>query len=236
MTDLAKSLLNIRDLRFAWTEGAASILDIEELTVLRGESLFLHGPSGCGKTTLLNIIGGVLETRAGSVSVLGQDLARMTGAERDALRADQVGFVFQQFNLVPYLSVVDNVALPARFSASRRARVESGGKSLETAAGNLLEELGMSGARDQRVTQLSVGQQQRVALARALLGAPAMIIADEPTSALDVDRRDEFVELLFRSIETTGSSIVMVSHDRELGARFDRVVDLREINRAGGGA
>lgn len=236
MTAVTDSLLEIHDLRFAWKEGHASILDIKELVVPRGESLFLHGPSGCGKTTLLNLIGGVLEAQAGSVSVLGRDLIGMTGAERDALRADQIGFVFQQFNLVPYLSVVDNVILPAQFSASRRARVEAGGKTLETAAVDLLVELGMAGVRDQRVTQLSVGQQQRVALARALLGAPAMIIADEPTSALDVDRRDEFVELLFRSVEAKGSSIVMVSHDRELGSRFDRVVDLREINQVGGAA
>jgi putative ABC transport system ATP-binding protein len=167
---------------------------------------------------------------------LGQDLTELTGAERDALRADQIGFVFQQFNLVPYLSVVDNVVLPARFSASRRARLETEGKTIAAAAEEMLGELGMADARDRPVTELSVGQQQRVALARALLGAPAMIIADEPTSALDVDRRDEFVELLFRSIETTGSSIVMVSHDRELGARFDRTVDLRAINQAGGRA
>ncbi|GAB5560815.1 MAG: ABC transporter ATP-binding protein [Synoicihabitans sp.] len=234
MTSAAESLLDICDLRFAWSAGQPPILHIKQLVVPRGESLFLHGPSGCGKTTLLNLIGGVLEAQAGKVSVLGQDLAQMSGAERDALRADQIGFVFQQFNLVPYLSVVDNVILPAQFSASRRVRVSQGGKSPEAAAVALLEGLGMAAARHQRVTQLSVGQQQRVALARALLGGPAMIIADEPTSALDVEHRDEFVELLFKSAGETQSSVVMVSHDRELGRHFDRVVDLREINHGGG--
>lgn len=228
------SLIEICDLRYAWSGGAAPILDIAELSVAQGQSLFLHGPSGGGKTTLLNLIGGVLSPQAGRLNVLGEDLANLSGAARDALRADKIGFVFQQFNLVPYLSVVDNVTLPGRFSVARRNRAEAGGRSIEDAAGVLLAQLGMEELRNQSVTALSVGQQQRVALARALLGAPAMIIADEPTSALDTDRRDEFVELLFTSAAAAGSSVVMVSHDRELGGRFDRVVDLREINRAGG--
>lgn len=228
------SLIEIRDLRYAWSGAAAPILDIAEFAVAQGQSLFLHGPSGCGKTTLLNLIGGVLSPQAGRLNVLGEDLANLSGSARDALRADKIGFVFQQFNLVPYLSVVDNVTLPGRFSAARCNRAEAGGRSIEDAAGALLVQLGMAELRNQSVTALSVGQQQRVALARALLGAPAMIIADEPTSALDTDRRDEFVELLFTSAAAAGSSVVMVSHDRELGGRFDRVVDLREINRAGG--
>ncbi len=236
MSGTPTSLIEMRDLRFAWAGASTPILDIAELAVAAGESLFLHGPSGCGKTTLLNLIGGVLTPQAGRLIVMGQDMARLNGADRDALRADQIGFVFQQFNLVPYLSVIDNVTLPARFSASRRARVERAGHSVNATAAKLLGDLGMAAAQQQAVTALSVGQQQRVALARALLGAPAMIIADEPTSALDTDRRDEFVELLFGAADAAGSSVVMVSHDRELGERFDRVVDLREINRAGGPA
>lgn len=228
------NLIEIRDLRFAWAGADTPVLDVSALIVAQGQSLFLHGPSGCGKTTLLNLIGGVLEPQAGQIAVLGHDLAKLNGAARDALRADQIGFVFQQFNLVPYLSVIDNVTLPARFSGARRSRIERGAEDLNTAAAEILERLGIVGLREQAVTKLSVGQQQRVALARALLGAPAMIVADEPTSALDTDRRDEFVELLFQSASAAGSSVVMVSHDRELGGRFDRVVDLREINRAGG--
>ena len=234
MPDTAPNLIEIRDLCFAWAGNAAPILDVGELEVRRGESLFLHGPSGCGKTTLLNLIGGVLVPQSGSLVVLGQDLTKLGGAGRDALRADQIGFVFQQFNLVPYLSVMDNVTLPVRFSVSRRNRVEAGGETVEAVAAKLLADLDMGSALHRAVTELSVGQQQRVALARALLGAPAMIVADEPTSALDTDRRDEFVALLFRAAVSAGSSVVLVSHDRELGDRFDRVVDLRAINRAGG--
>ena len=229
------NLIEIRDLRFAWAGADTPVLDVSALIVAQGQSLFLHGPSGCGKTTLLNLIGGVLEPQAGQIAVLGHDLAKLNGAARDALRADQIGFVFQQFNLVPYLSVIDNVTLPARFSSARRSRIEGGAQDLKIAAVEVLARLGIAALQAQAVTKLSVGQQQRVALARALLGAPAMIVADEPTSALDTDRRDEFVELLFQSAAAAGSSVVMVSHDRELGERFDRVVDLREINRAGGG-
>lgn len=236
MPTVESSLIEIRDLRYAWSPDAAPILDIGALSIAAGESLFLHGPSGCGKTTLLNLIGGVLSPQAGRLSVLGQDLMQLSGAERDALRADRIGFVFQQFNLVPYLSVLDNVTLPVRFSAARRERAEAGGKAVEEVAGGLLAQLGMAELHHQAVTALSVGQQQRVALARALLGSPAMIIADEPTSALDTDRRDEFVALLFESAQSAGSSVLMVSHDRAMGGRFDRVVDLRDINRAGGGA
>lgn len=228
------NLIEIRDLRFSWAPDQAPVLVVPELTVATGQSLFLHGPSGCGKTTLLNLIGGVLAPQAGLISVLGRNLTQLSSAGRDALRADQIGFVFQQFNLVPYLSVLDNVTLPARFSAARRARIEQGGKTLADAAAAWLAQLGMADFQERAVTALSVGQQQRVALARALLGAPAMIVADEPTSALDADRRDEFVELLFRSAGEAGSTVVMVSHDRELGRRFDAVRDLRDLNRAGG--
>ncbi len=123
----ATNLIEISDLRFAWAGAAVPILDVPELVVAAGKSVFLHGPSGCGKTTLLNVIGGVLSPQSGRVTVMGQDLRQLSGAARDALRADQIGFVFQQFNLVPYLSVSDNVTLPARFSAARRRRAEAVG-------------------------------------------------------------------------------------------------------------
>jgi putative ABC transport system ATP-binding protein len=218
----------LRDVRFAYRPGV-DVLRVDRLDVRRGERIFVFGPSGSGKTTLLGLLAGVLRASSGSVQVLGRDLARLGGAERDAFRAEHVGYVFQMFNLIPYLSVRENVTLPARLSAGRRARL--GGRSPDAAAEHLALELEISELLDERVTSLSVGQQQRVAAARALLGAPELVIADEPTSALDADRRERFLELLFQVCAEAGSTLIFVSHDRGLEPMFDRAVSLPELNR-----
>ncbi|HSM23175.1 MAG TPA: ATP-binding cassette domain-containing protein, partial [Rubrivivax sp.] len=145
---------------------------------------------------------------------------------RDAFRADHVGYVFQQFNLLPYLSVLDNVRLPCRFSRRRAARAPA------DAAEHLLARVGLAEALWRRpAAQLSVGQQQRVAAARALIGAPELVIADEPTSALDTDLREAFMDLLLEACAGAGSTLVFVSHDDRLAARFDRRLELPAINR-----
>ena len=218
----------LRDVRFAYRPGV-DVLRVDRLDVRRGERIFVFGPSGSGKTTLLGLLAGVLRASSGSVHVLGRDLARLGGAERDAFRAEHVGYVFQMFNLIPYLSVRENVTLPARLSAGRRARL--GGRSPDAAAEHLAVELEIAELLDERVTSLSVGQQQRVAAARALLGAPELVIADEPTSALDADRRERFLELLFQVCAEAGSTLIFVSHDRGLEPMFDRAVSLPELNR-----
>ncbi len=221
---------------FAWP-GAAPVLDVERLEVARGERVFLAGPSGSGKTTLLNLVAGVVLPVGGAVSVLGTRIDRLGAAARDRFRADHIGFVFQLFNLVPYLSVIDNVTLPCRFSPRRRARAAGRGASLRDAAIALLGELGMAGADviDRPVTALSVGQQQRVAAARALIGSPEVVVADEPTSSLDADMRAAFVGLLFQQCAAEGTSLLFVSHDRSLAPLFDRTIDLPGVNRAGVG-
>ncbi|HEY0969423.1 MAG TPA: ABC transporter ATP-binding protein [Gemmatimonadales bacterium] len=219
----------LRDVRFAYRAGV-DVLDIPELRVARGERVFINGPSGSGKTTLLGLLAGVLRATSGSVQALGRDLSSMSGAERDAFRAEHVGYVFQMFNLIPYLSVRENITLPARLHAARRARIPAGDADAE--ARRLAERLGIEGLLDDRVTALSVGQQQRVAAARALLGSPELVIADEPTSALDSDRRERFVELLFQSCADAGTTLVFVSHDRTLEPLFDRAIPLPEVNRA----
>ena len=225
-------IIELRDLLFAWKAGLPSVLDMPAFTLARGKSLLIHGPSGCGKSTLLNLFAGVLVPSSGSLRVLGRDLPQLKSAERDALRADQIGFLFQQFNLVPYLSLIDNVTLPCRFSAARRKRALSAGNSLDEVAGRLLTDLGLETDHNRPITALSVGQQQRVAAARALIGGPALVIADEPTSALDPHLRDNFVEQLFASSRAAGSTVILVSHDPELGRHFDEVMDLRDLNRA----
>ncbi len=174
----------------------------------------------------------------GSVRVGGARLDTMGGAARDRYRADHVGYIFQLFNLIPYLSMVENVTLPCRFSARREARARERSGSAQAEALRLLDHLGMSGAaRAARpVTELSVGQQQRVAAARALIGAPELVIADEPTSSLDAAHRETFLELLFGECAEAGSALVFVSHDRSLAALFERTLHLPEINRARHGA
>ena len=221
--------INIRRLRFRYG-GGPWVLDIPELTLERGERAFLFGPSGSGKTTLLGVLAGVLEANEGEVRVLGEDLASLSGARRDAFRAEHIGYVFQLFNLIPYLSVLDNIALPARMNAGRRARLDGAGVK-ETAA-LLADQLQIGDLLKKPVTELSVGQQQRVAACRALIGAPELIVADEPTSSLDFDRREAFLELLFQECERAGATLVFVSHDRTLEGMFSRTISLPDINKA----
>ena len=224
-------VVELRDVRFSYPgRRSATVLDIEALEVAADERVFLHGPSGSGKTTLLGLLAGVLVPDAGSMRVLGEDLARMGGAARDRFRAEHLGYVFQMFNLIPYLSVRANITLPCRLSAARRARL--GGRDANVVADDLARQLDLTALIDEPVTALSVGQQQRVAVARALIGAPELVVCDEPTSALDHDRRDRFLELLFASCEAAGSALVFVSHDLTLAPRFSRTVALRDVNRA----
>ena len=195
--------------------------------------MFLHGPSGGGKSTLLGLLSGVLLPRTGSVSLLGTRWSDLSGARRDAFRADHLGYIFQQFNLLPYLSVLDNVLLPCRFSALRRERASQEGGSPGAAARDLLRRVGLAeGLWARPAAQLSVGQQQRVAAARALIGRPEVVIADEPTSALDAALRDSFMDLLLDACRVSGSTLVFVSHDERLAALFDERLSLSAINRA----
>jgi putative ABC transport system ATP-binding protein len=224
--------IELRDLRFRYRSGP-EVLHIHELLVPAGRKVFLHGPSGSGKTTLLGIIAGVLvPTGATTARVLGRDLGRISPGERDAFRGEHLGYLFQLFNLLPWLSVLDNVTLPVQLHPARRLRL--GGEPPELVARALLERLDLTEFVDTPVTDLSVGQQQRVAAARALIGRPALLIADEPTSALDADRRTRFLELLFAECDAAGATLLFVSHDLALGAAFDQRLSLPELNVAGG--
>lgn len=222
--------VEIADLTFAYKAGKP-VLDIASLVIRRGRRVFLYGPSGSGKTTLLGILAGVLPVQGGSVRVLEKELGRLTSAGRDEFRAVHIGYIFQMFNLIPYLSVMENITLPCRLNAERRARAERTGESLADATRRVAGHLEIESLLESPVTELSVGQQQRVAAARALIGAPELVIADEPTSALDTDRRERFLELLFDSCAQAGSTLVFVSHDRTLQPMFDEAVSLPDVNR-----
>jgi putative ABC transport system ATP-binding protein len=222
------SLLRVQALRYRWPGAAADTLDLPDTLALDpGEAVFLRGPSGCGKSTLLSLLAGVLVADAGEVALLGQDWRQLSPARRDRVRADHVGYIFQQFNLLPYLSVLDNVRLPCRFSTRRAAQAAA------DEAERLLAQLGLAATLWRRpAAQLSVGQQQRVACARALIGRPALVIADEPTSALDEALRDRFMTLLLDACRRAGSALVLVSHDARLAIHFGRRLDLPALNRA----
>ncbi|MDR1243499.1 MAG: ABC transporter ATP-binding protein [Deltaproteobacteria bacterium] len=223
----------LRGARFRWPGQERDILDIPFFSAGPGERIFISGPSGSGKSTLLSLIAGILCPSAGEVSVNGRCLSALTGAERDIFRGEHIGFIFQQFNLIPYLSILDNVLLPCRFSPERRGKAEKQAGSAPLAAQNLLEQLDLpSPLWKRQVTRLSVGQQQRVAAARALIGGPAMIMADEPTSSLDADHRKVFLRLLLEECRAAGSTLLFVSHDHSLAEEFSVTVKLAELNRA----
>lgn len=231
MTTLAP-IIDLQNLRFAWPKQAV-LLDIDAFRLEPGQSLFLKGPSGSGKTTLLGLLGGVHLPQSGSIRLLGHDLSTLSASARDRFRVDHSGFIFQQFNLLPFLSVLDNVLLPCQFSKLRKQRAIQRHGSILTAAQTLLTHLGLAPELHQQLAgELSIGQQQRVAAARALIGQPKLVIADEPTSALDADSREAFLQLLFAECKAAGASLLFVSHDQSLAKLFDRSIDLNQLNRA----
>lgn len=231
-----KPIIAIANLSFSWPTKNKSSLEIPEWKIHQGQGIFLYGRSGSGKSTLLNLISGILQPQQGSITIDGQKVSAMKPRQRDHFRAQNLGIIFQQFNLIPYLSVIDNIRLSQTFSGAEynheRILELTGKLGLNT---NILH---------QKANQLSVGQQQRVAVIRALYHRPKLIIADEPTSALDTDTRDEFIQLLLeqnaeqntkKNIEgstTTKSSILFVSHDRSLASNFDQQIDIEQLNKA----
>jgi len=222
--------LALRDVAFAWPgagRGRGGFgLRCPDFSLAQGESVLLLGASGSGKSTLLSLICGIVAADAGVVAVAGTDLRGLSAGARDRFRAERIGVIFQQFNLLPYASVSDNIQLPLRFAPERRARAGDGAAEVR----RLCAALGLpADAPEIPAGRLSVGQQQRVAVARALIGRPGLIVADEPTSALDAAAQDAFLGLLFGQAEAAGSSLLMVSHDPRLGKRFDRVVRIEDI-------
>lgn len=231
---MEKLALRITDMAYRWPQQPAPCLEIDAFELAAGERLFLQGPSGSGKSTLLGLIGGVNVPERGDIEVLGHPLRTLGARGRDRLRADSIGFIFQQFNLLPWLSALENVLLPCRFSTLRRQNAGAERSPYDEAA-RLMAQLDLSpDTWAQKAAELSVGQQQRVAAARALIGRPALIVADEPTSALDAPRQQAFVDLLLREATAAGAALIFVSHDRRLAAHFDRELSLDEINRASG--
>lgn len=217
------SMIQISNLKFSYSGSAQPVLDIPEFQVRAGEKVFLFGPSGSGKTTFLEILAGILQPQSGVTKVAGQDLVGLTASEKDQFRAQHMGIIFQQFNLIPYLNIKENIDLPFLFNEKHKD---------EKLQEKLLARLGLTAMKEKLVTELSTGQQQRVAVVRALSTRPQLIIADEPTSALDYDHREKFLTLLFELCDEQNATLIFVSHDRSIQQLFSRSQSLLDLNRA----
>lgn len=216
------SFININNLKFSFNDQKNFIIDIPQLEIAAGEKIFLFGPSGCGKSTLLEIMAGVLLFKEGQVHIAGESLEKMTSHQKDQFRSQRIGYIFQNFNLLPYLNVYENITLPLHFN---KKVIDQ--KNIE----GLCQRLGILQLLNQNVNKLSVGQQQRAAVARALASQPELILADEPTSALDFDHRDQFLKLLFEVCSERKITLVFVSHDHSLKNLFDRSIAFHEVNK-----
>ena len=220
------SAIKISNLQYVWPESNTPIIDIPALEVEQSGSVFLQGASGSGKSTLLSLLAGTLKASSGTLQILGTDLTSLSSRRRDRFRAEHIGIVFQQFNLIPFLTVEGNLKLASRF-------VNQSVSGTEVRAKKLLESLRLDSAiLERRADRLSVGQQQRVAIARAFINQPEILLADEPTSALDTEARDLFMQLLMSVREATGCTLIFASHDSSLASFFETKIVLKEINRS----
>ena len=225
----ADTILGLDDVQYRWPGRTSFGLHVPNLTLAPAETVLLLGESGSGKSTLLSLICGTIIAQSGVVSVAGNNIASLSAGKRDRFRAETIGLIFQQFNLLPFASVQDNILLPLQFAPMRRKRVTG----LVAEAERLCSALGLpSDIMTVRAGTLSVGQQQRVAAARALIGTPQLIIADEPTSSLDAATQATFLQLLFAQSRAHDTTLLMVSHDARLSSQFERVIQMADIAQA----
>lgn len=200
------------------------VLCVPTWRVEPNERIFLHGDSGSGKSTLLGLLAGLRKPTSGDVTVLGTSISTLSGRKRDAFRAKNIGVVFQQFNLIPFLSVLDNILLAAEFAQVSSSAVRARGLEL-------LERVNLDPALSLRkASQLSIGQQQRVAIVRALINSPALLLVDEPTSALDQANKESFLTLLNEVLDDANCAMIFVSHDPSIGELFERRVAMDALN------
>jgi len=214
-------------LKFKYSKESPLVLDIDHFSMGAKEKFFLYGTSGSGKTTLLEVLSGVLPATEGEVNICGQNLTSFSSSERDFFRSQNLGYIFQSFNLIPYLRVKENILLPLKLNPHPALNP----KDSENWLRHLVQRLGIESLLEKSVLQLSVGQQQRVAVARGLIHKPKLLLADEPTSALDFEHREKFLNLLFEIAQEQSLGIFFVSHDHSLKSLFDRSKDLRDLQK-----
>lgn len=216
-------MIEVKDLDFRYAEGDFA-LRIPRLAIERGETIAMVGPSGCGKTTLLNLVAGIMSPRIGSITTHHMDLGAITERERRDFRIRHIGLVFQEFELLDYLNVLDNILLPYRINATLRLTPQ-----VRDRASLLARNVGIADKLGRHPDKLSQGEKQRVAVCRALLTEPALLLADEPTGNLDPGNKGRVLDILFDYAERSGATLVTVTHDLDQVDRFNRVVDFRQF-------
>ena len=227
---MSDDIVSIRDLRFLWPDSTFE-LTLPTLNVCAGSSVVVTGPSGSGKTTLLNLLSGILVADQGTIEVDGQPLSALSDRERRRFRLQRVGLIFQTFELISYLNVVDNILLPVRISPDVPLTV-----ALKQRASDLLKRVGLEGCERRAVTRLSQGECQRVALCRALLLKPRLLLADEPTGNLDPDNSRRILEILLEQVQQENATLIMVTHDHSLLSHFDTTIDFLSLLNAASAA
>lgn len=216
--------IQISNLRFSYASAGGFHMFIPRLDIAAGECVAIVGPSGSGKTTLLNLIAGTFVPRSGEINVAGQRLDNMSEAARRRLRIDQVGQVFQAFELLEYLSVSENILLPRLIDPDGRKNTDA-----QQRIRSLLASVGLQNKADKRPAELSHGERQRVAVCRAMLNRPTLLLADEPTGNLDQANKQNVVELLISQAKEHGSMLLMVTHDHSMLEAFERVIDFQQL-------
>jgi len=223
-------MIRLTDLEFRYGEGDFA-LRIPELVVERGEAVAVIGPSGSGKTTLLNLIAGIATPQSGAVTTDGVEVTALDDARRRDFRIRHIGLVFQEFELLEHLSVLDNVLLPYRINPSLRLEPR-----VRERAVTLARRVGVGDKLDRNARRLSQGERQRAAVCRALIAEPALLLADEPTGNLDPANKDRVLDILFDSARESGATLLSVTHDHDLLGRFGRVIDFRAFTGGAGPA
>lgn len=192
---------------------------IDEISIIKGERILVSGPSGCGKTTLLNLLAGLLRPDEGTITIAGERIDNMNPSDVDIFRGHHLGLIFQSFQLLSTLTVMDNLLLGARYGRKWSP------SEAYLHANRLLTEVGLIQRANSYPRMLSIGEQQRVAIARAVINEPAVLLADEPTASLDKNNASAVLDLLFRVCDTHNTTLVIVSHNVSIASRFTRVVD-----------
>jgi putative ABC transport system ATP-binding protein len=222
----------IKHLRFKWPDSKNALLTIDQLRLQKNSSLFLQGKSGSGKSTFLSLLAGIITPQSGSIELLENAFSDFNAKDRDMFRANHIGYIFQMFNLLPYLNVVENVMLPCFFSKQRANKIGKSEKDYADEARRLLNSVGLSDKTllNKRPIELSLGQQQRIAACRALIGSPEILIADEPTSSLDAYAQSDFLHLLQEECSKNQITLIFVSHDDRLAQHFNQIAQLDNGN------